>query len=951
MAMGDALEVWSNEGFPHVRFLGVFARMALCAWLAAAVGASAVADESAEVVAEAAASLVEWKADTNNGSVQLPLCKDRCAILRFNVNGMANATNVKARFYCSAHLASAATPVILRVMRDVDWNPSSVTPNNMKHEIPFFPSTWIGRGDPLFAGSFNVSGANAYYEADVTEAAREAARTTGKFALQVYAAWWHKESEWSVLEGPGTSVEAQRPRLVAQWADSARSPEIPDQTETLELEPTDDMYAGTKDGKNVTNSDKLYARAWGTEAFMKFATSAFAGRVVSATLKLSLASVEDANNPWEVTLQNGGNWSETATTLPSGLSVLNNWYNDPPTDTVRITNGGLAAENSIDVTSLVKKGQDFASGYLTFRLNAKNWSPYAAFHSKEATDASKHPKLVLVLAKKVAVSRVGDAVTVSWSAVAGADSYRVARAEDPDGPFETVATVAGTSAIDATFPGKARCWYRVFSVAGGVETPIDTARFSESTTLASRAALYDCGMNSASQSTPIYNQEIYQIGCQQWDGVTRAMYISFDPSGLEEAPYVRLRVKTEWANGLTGQNKDVRLFGAVTDGFNPTNVCWASAVFGLPVRAPVSTSTTYNDELGRIIFNVTATDFMPFLEFDVTDVVREAARQGRQATFQLSLGAANANYARWISGVASSAPPVLQYPSVEGFGRLAAEDDLSGDRPKVRLTWSAGPAGTTYSVERRIGPRDEWTSLGSGLSATSAVDAQTSSRPMVYRVTATLPNGQTVVKELAHTVDAALNIRASADTYVFGSDSGKDATYGASRSIVLKYDSWGSVSREGVLRFDLTSVPANFKKAYVKLRIQHSNAPNAYDKVCFRTVSDFEWTDAAAPSWRDLLGDQTGSTLATAPGVFATYDPGNVSFWADGAELSVDMTETVRAAKAAGAQAVTVHFYPLNGVSDIIQFFSRESGMSGYAPRLSVVPRDWSPYGLILFVR
>jgi len=85
--------------------------------------------------------------------------------------------------------------------------------------------------------------------------------------------------------------------------------------------------------------------------------------------------------------------------------------------------------------------------------------------------------------------------------------------------------------------------------------------------------------------------------------------------------------------------------------------------------------------------------------------------------------------------------------------------------------------------------------------------------------------------------------------------------------------------------------------------------------------------------------------------VFATYDPGNVSFWADGAELSVDMTETVRAAKAAGAQAVTVHFYPLNGVSDIIQFFSRESGMSGYAPRLSVVPRDWSPYGLILFVR
>ena len=141
---------------------------------------------------------------------------------------------------------------------------------------------------------------------------------------------------------------------------------------------------------------------------------------------------------------------------------------------------------------------------------------------------------------------------------------------------------------------------------------------------------------------------------------------------------------------------------------------------------------------------------------------------------------------------------------------------------------------------------------------------------MVYRVTATLPNGQTVVRELPHVVDAAVNIRASADTYVFGSESGKDSTYGTGRLILLKYDSWGSVNREGVLRFDLTSVPANFKKAYVKLRVLHSGSPNSYDKLCFRTVGDFNWTDASAPSWRGLLGDQVGSTLPTASGVFAT---------------------------------------------------------------------------------
>ena len=917
--------------------------------LAATPAVSHATDNETEVVAEAAASMVEWKPDTNNGRVQLPLSKQREAILRFDVNGMANATNVKARFYCSAHLASAATPVVLRVMRDVDWNPSTATPNNMKHEIPSYPSTWIGRGDPLFAGSFNVSAANAYYEADVTAVAREAARTTGKLALHVYSAWWHEDSAWSVLEGPGTSDEAQRPRLVAKWADSARSPAIPSLTETIELEPTDDMYAGTTGTKNVTNSGNLYVRAWGTEAFMKFATSAFAGRVVSATLKLSLSTDANVSNPWEITLQNGGNWSETAATLPSGLSVINNWNTSAPADTIRISSG-LAAENTVDVTSLVTKGQDFASGFLTFRLNAKEWSPYAAFYSKDAADATKHPKLIVVVQRGVSVSRVNDAVTVSWSSVSGADSYRVARAEDPDGPFETVATVTGTSAVDPTCPGKATYWYRVSSVAGGVETTVDTVRFSENTTTAYRTALFDCGVNSSSQSTPVYNQASYQIGCQQWDGVTRAMYICFDPSGLEEAPYVRLRVKTVWANGLSGQNKPARLFGAVTDRFDPTNVCWSSAVFGVPVRAPIASGSTYADDAGRIVFDVTTGDFSPFLEFDVTDIVREAARQGRYASFQLSLEAANANYARWIAGVASGTPPVLLYPPVEGFNRLAAEDDLSGENPKVNLTWGAGPAGTTYTVERTV-ENVAHDILASGISETEYLDRMPFADETVYKVTANLPNGQTSVQELTHTVDAAVKIRASADTYVFGAESGRDSTYGTARSLQIKYDSWGTVNREGVLRFDLSAVPEKFKKAYLRLRIIHSNAPNAYDKVCFRTVPDFAWTDAAAPSWRDLLGNQVGSTLPSASGVFATFYPGAVSLWADGAEVSVDMTATVRAAKADGQQAVTVHFYPLEGVSDLIQLYSRESGMSGYAPYISIEPRNWHPKGFTLIMR
>ena len=58
-----------------------------------------------------------------------------------------------------------------------------------------------------------------------------------------------------------------------------------------------------------------------------------------------------------------------------------------------------------------------------------------------------------------------------------------------------------------------------------------------------------------------------------------------------------------------------------------------------------------------------------------------------------------------------------------------------------------------------------------------------------------------------------------------------------------------------------------------------------------------------------------------------------------------------RYAAAAGQQAVTVQFYPLNGVTGLIQFYSRENGMSGYAPYLSVEPRDWHPKGLTMVVR
>ncbi len=63
------------------------------------------------------------------------------------------------------------------------------------------------------------------------------------------------------------------------------------------------------------------------------------------------------------------------------------------------------------------------------------------------------------------VSDIGVDGTVSWEAVAGADSYRIYRADDPYGAFIQVGTATGLSWQDPAFPGD-KAFYRVTAVSG-----------------------------------------------------------------------------------------------------------------------------------------------------------------------------------------------------------------------------------------------------------------------------------------------------------------------------------------------------------------------------------------------------------------------------------------------------------------------------------------------------
>ncbi|HEX2021545.1 MAG TPA: hypothetical protein VHH36_02465, partial [Candidatus Thermoplasmatota archaeon] len=81
----------------------------------------------------------------------------------------------------------------------------------------------------------------------------------------------------------------------------------------------------------------------------------------------------------------------------------------------------------------------------------------------------EHPECPVVTGLSAEAAGGGNQVTISWNAVAGADSYVVYRAVG-QGDFEWLASVEGTMHVDNTTVAGVTYEYLVTSVSGDVES-------------------------------------------------------------------------------------------------------------------------------------------------------------------------------------------------------------------------------------------------------------------------------------------------------------------------------------------------------------------------------------------------------------------------------------------------------------------------------------------------
>ena len=451
-----------------------------------------------------------------------------------------------------------------------------------------------------------------------------------------------------------------------------------------------------------------------------------------------------------------------------------------------------------------------------------------------------------------------------------------------------------------------------------------------------------------------------QVGCS---GTTVEYGLMlFDPAGLEDADYVRFRVKSR--NTISANAGALRVASWTTDRWNATNLTWNTTSPWFPQPASVADGTALDGEIATV--KLAQNKSGAYFEVDVTAAARAAAASGRMLTLGLF---SNGNWPEFYKG-ASSYPAVLLFPDPDAtFGaRVTATLDESGETPALRLAWSPVPSGNgEYTVERSGDSGATWKMVASGLSEATCLDA--SAEPWTeytYRITGyDADDGSSSVVVKAVTLNAVKTLFACADTYV-QNGSNATAAKGTEASLVMKYDARNDSGgvRESFFRFDLSEAPTRFLSATLKLDpTGAAENGTGNENVSLLKYEDFEWTDAAAPSWNTVFSNGYATPRAREDGTDPTRYGKETSLGAwlvsengaiqPGVPLAFDVTEAIRSALAAGESHITLHAaaYDPQG-SWNFGFVSRERSQGvSLAPRIEFALKNWVTSPFVMVVR
>ena len=446
-----------------------------------------------------------------------------------------------------------------------------------------------------------------------------------------------------------------------------------------------------------------------------------------------------------------------------------------------------------------------------------------------------------------------------------------------------------------------------------------------------------------------------QVGC---DG-NMAQYglMLFDPTGLENADYVRFRVLAAYPRDnakLFGGEGALRVTAWTTDVWSATNLTWNTLAPWFPKIASVVEGTPLDGEVASI-YLAQHKGTAPYMEVDVTDAVRAAAQAGKMVTFGLF---SNQAWPCFFKGESGN-PAVLIFPDPDvTFGSYVhASLDRSGETPALKLTWAPGAAaGAVYTVERM--EKGEWMTVAAGLSDATCLDAD--AKPYethTYRVTEAA-TGASVTKSFDFAPE--VKVLACADTFVYSGNKG--ATNGTAISVVHKYEQNTGGIREEFYRFDLSEVPENFKTATLKF---YTTGPDEYysgnELFWVLTYPDFEWTDDNAPSWNNVFDNEWSTPQARGnhpdskrPAEGQVNTVGNVTSRLLGGEVfEYDVASIISVAKTNGDSHITFHTCAYDpDVQWNFGIISRERAQGvSQAAQIVFTLKNWVKHGTKIVIR
>ena len=479
--------------------------------------------------------------------------------------------------------------------------------------------------------------------------------------------------------------------------------------------------------------------------------------------------------------------------------------------------------------------------------------------------------------------------------------------------------------------------------------------------LMTRKPVQETFISNGSKDKTYYNGQwtnIVQIGCSG-SSVQYATML-FDVDGLENAPFVRFRVKN--SSTIYADGGALRVAAWTTGRWNETNLTWNTANPTFPQPAAITAATPIDGEVAsfRLEQNKSASRYF---EADVTAAARAAAAEGKMLTLALF---SNKAWHNFYKGSDAANPAELVFPDPDArFGaRVVASLDTRGETPALRLTWSpADDSGATYTVRRRDG--EGWASIASGISEATCLDA--TAGPNVeyeYEITATRSDTSTASVTKAVTLDARTTLFACADTYVRNGSAG-DTKYGTEASIVEKYVSSEGTSgvREGLIRFDLSRVPAKIVSATLHLTVTGDDQDCVSgSRLHLLKYPDREWADSNAPTWNDVFGNQWATPLAreshpdsvrASEPLLGTYIISGADRFTAGKDLAFDISDAVRAALAANETHLTLHTATLNPNNNWnFSFVTRERAQGpSLAPHIEFVLKNWVQKGPIIRIQ